>query len=155
MPKFEVEPLGPLSWDFRVTSGGREVTTLELTRFRDRGQFVLDGATYAIGAEGFLRPVYRLERGGVTVARAEAKGILRPTYAVTTGDRVLELRPQGFLGFRYAVGHGRTALGAIRRLGVFSRRTAGELDDRIDPACRIFLIFVALVRWRHQSRRSS
>ena len=75
----EVEPLGRLSWEFRVTVAGQELTTLSLTRFRDRGAFQLDGVAHTVAAEGFLQRTYRLERGGLPVARAEAQleGTLR------------------------------------------------------------------------------
>ena len=83
MQTLEVEPLGRLSWEFRVTVVGQELTTLSLTRFRDRGAFQLDGVAHTVAAEGFLQRTYRLERGGLPVARAEARGVLRPVYAVT------------------------------------------------------------------------
>ena len=155
MNRLEVEPLGAFAWDFRVSADGRDVATLSLARFRERGSFTLDGVPYALAAEGFLQRTYRLERDGLVTARAEPRGILRPAFAVTTGDRVLTLRPVGFLGLTYKVEHGRTAMGEIRRLGVFRRGAAVELDERIEAGCRIFLICVAVLQWRRQSRRSS
>jgi hypothetical protein len=154
MLKLEVEPLARFGWDFRVTSQARELATLSLTRFRDRGRFELDRVEHTIEAEGFFRPVYRLERGKVTVARAEPQGWLRRSYAVTAGDRVLTLRRKGFFSFTYVVEHGRTALGEIRRLGVLTRRAEGELDERIDPTWRIFLVFLVVAEWRRQARSS-
>ena len=155
MHRFEVEPLGTLSWDFRVRADGRDVATLSLARFRERGGFELNGVAHAIVAEGFLRRTYRLERGGLVTARAQPRGVLRPSFAVTTGDRVLTLRPVGFLGYTYKIEQGRTPMGEIRRLGVFRRGAVVELDERIEPGCRIFLICVAVLQWRRQSRRSS
>ena len=155
MHRLEVEPLGPLSWDFRVRADGRDVATLSLARFRERGGFELAGVAHDIVAEGFLRRTYRLERGGLVTARAQPRGVFRPSFVVNTGDRVLTLRPVGFFGRTYKVEHGRTPMGEIRRLGVFRRGAAGELDERIEPGCRILLICIAVLQWRHQSRRSS
>jgi hypothetical protein len=146
--------VGHLSSDFRVSAGGRGVTTVTLARFRDRGRFELAGVEYTVAAEGFLGRTYRLERGALGVARAEARGFLRPAFSVTTGDRVLTMRPRGFFGSAYAIEHGRTPMGEIRRVGALSRRATVELDERIEPACRIFLIFLAQVQWRRQRRRS-
>ena len=154
MVPFETEPLRRFGWDFRIGFQGREVATLAIARIRDRGAFTLDGAHHTIVAEGFLQRTWRMERGGIVVARAQARGALRPTFEITTGGRILVLRRHGFLGSRWTVEHGRTALGAIRRPSVFRSRAEGELDDRLDPASRIFLIFLTLVYWRRRARRS-
>jgi hypothetical protein len=155
MTKLEVEPTGAFNWELRVSAGGRELAMIVLRRFRDRGSFTLQGVEHTLVAQGFLQRSFDLERGGVRVARAEARGIFRPTFAVTAGDRVLTMRQKGFLGFTYVVEHNRTPLGMIRRLGVFSRRAVAELDDRIDPATRIFLICLTQIQWRRQARNHS
>ena len=148
----EITPLALLAWDFRVEGPEPPATTLELTRFRDRGTFTLAGADYTMIREGVVRPTFRLERGGVTIARAEARGWLLQAYRVTAGERRVELKRRGFLP-KYVVEQGRARLGEIRRRSVFKRAAVATFDDRIDRPTQIFLVFLALIEWRHQSRR--
>jgi hypothetical protein len=154
MDTLELVPLRWLGWDFRVRSRGEELTTVRLTRLRDRGEFALDGQPHRIERTGSFPPTYRLERGGTTVARAEARGFFRRSFTVTAGERILTLRPTGLLGHGYRVEHGRAGLGEIRRLGVFTRRTAASFDGRIDPAVRILLLVLVQLHWRRRARRS-
>jgi hypothetical protein len=153
VPKLDVVPTTWLSWDFKVSSEGRALTTLELTRFRERGRFVLDGAEYTVSSEGPLRRSFRLERAGRPIARAERRGLFRATFTVQAGERTLTLRQRGLLGYRYEVEHNRTRMGGIAR-ALVKRRAVADLDDRIEPAVRIFLLFLAQVEWRRDSRRS-
>lgn len=154
MRTLELVPLRWFGWDFRVGSSGRELTTVRLTWLRDRAEFTLDGHDYRIERTGSFPPTYGLLRGATTVARAEASGWFRPAFAVSTGERVLTLRPNGPLSHRYRVEHGRAALGEVRRLAVFTRRSAASLDERIDPAAQILILVLLQLHWRRRARRS-
>jgi hypothetical protein len=147
----EITPLGLLGWDFRVEGAGRPAMTLELTRFRDRGGFTLAGSAYTVIRAGLVRPAFTLERGGVSVARADARGWLLRGYQVAAGERRVEMKRRGLLA-RYVVEHGRTRLGELRRRGLFTRAAVAQLDERLEPATQLFLVFLALVEWRHQAR---
>jgi hypothetical protein len=152
VPTLEIVPLAVLGWDFRVEAPGAAPTTLRLSRFRDRGSFTLDGSAYTVARQGLFRPSFTLERGGLVVARAETRGWIRRSYLVSAGERHVEMRRLGWFG-GFAVEQGHTHLGEMRRRSLFRRAAVAELDDRIEPHVRLFLVFLALADWRHQARR--
>lgn len=152
--ELEISPVSAFGWDFMVEASGRPAVALELTRFRDRATFRWAGSEHLVDRHGFFRPTFTLERGGLTVARAEVHGWVLRGYQVTGGDRQLALRRRGFFP-RYVVEQGRSPLGEIRRTSIFRRHAIAQLDERIDPAIQLFLVFLALVEWRHQARRHS
>jgi hypothetical protein len=151
--EIELEPLHWLRWDFRVTSGGRPLTTLSLPRFRDRATFTLEGQRYDVRRSGIFQPTYSLERGKLSVARAATRGIFRRTFTVTTGDRTLSMIERGLLGYSFTVEHGRTPLGEIRRPNVFKRGAVATLEERIDLPVGIFLLILVQLEWRRAARR--
>jgi hypothetical protein len=151
--EIELEAVHWLRWDFRVTSGGSPLTTLKLPRFRDRASFTLQGQRYDVRRTGLIQPTYHLERGPMSVARAETRGFFRRTFAVTTRDRTISLVERGLLGHTFTVEHGRTALGEIRRPNVLKRGAVATLDERIDLPAAIFLLILVQLEWRRAARR--
>jgi hypothetical protein len=151
--QIELEAVHWLRWDFRVTSGGSVVTTLAMRRFRDRAAFTLAGQSYAVRRSGLIHPTFHLERGPLSVARAQTRGIFRRTFAVNTGDRTISLVERGLLGNTFTVEHGRTALGEIQRPNVLKRGAVATLDDRIDTLTGIFFLILVQIEWRREARR--
>ena len=155
MRTLEVAPLSAWSWSLRVTADGRELARLELARLRDNASFQLAGIPYTLTRTGVFRGLYSLEERGRTIARAQRRGFIRPSFQVATGDREITLRQRGFFGSTFAVEHNRSHLGTIRRTGLLTRRAQASLDDRIPLPCQVFLIFLAQVQWRAQARRAA
>ncbi len=155
MRVLEVTPLGTFSGSFRVTAEGREITCLDIARLRDSGAFELAGIPYRLEREGTFRGRYSLVERERVIARAERKGFLRPWYQVTAGDRLLVLRQRGFFGSLFTVEQNRASLGTIRRRGFIHRIATATLDDKIPLPCQMLLLFLALVQWRRQARRSA
>jgi hypothetical protein len=153
--QIELEAVHWLRWDFRVKSGGGLLTTLAMRRFRDRAAFTLEGQSYAVRRTGLIHPTFHLERGQLSVARAEARGFFRRSFAVTMGDRTISLVQRGLLGRTFTVEHGRTALGEISRPSALRRGAVAMLDDRIDPLTGIFFLILAQIEWRRKARRHS
>ena len=151
MYRLQVRPKTRFSSDFWIQEGTRNVTLLDLARLRTRGEFLLEGTSWDVRSSGLLRREYRLERDGRVEARATRVQILPLLYRVHAGDRLLELRSVPPLR-RTRVLHGGREIGVIAPVRVFSRFATAEFREPLRTEIQVFLIALALLRWRAQAR---
>lgn len=150
----EARPDHPFSTAYQVAQDGEPITTLDLAHFRSRGRFTVDGTEYRVRAVGWTAGVFTLDAAGRELARAERASFLPLSYRVRLEDRWLELRARG-LGRSFSVVHGGRTVGTIRPRRLFSRTALFEGADDVAIPVRVFLLTVALLRWRRRARASS
>ncbi len=149
-----IEPEGLLSTDYEIRRGDGLFARVDMARMRSAGRIETHSATYEIRPERLLSGNYVMEHDGARIARAERAGWLRPRYAIRGPDRVLTLRPAGLLARRYDVIHGDHAIGSIARQGLFNRAATADFDENVPEEMQLFLVFLALLRWRRQRQAS-
>lgn len=153
MYRLNIRPKSAFSSDFWIQEGTRNVTLLDLARLRSRGEFQLAGNTWEVRASGLLHREYRLEREGRMEASATRVQLLPLLYRVHAGDRQLELR--SFPPLRKTrVLHGGREIGMIAPVRAFGRSATAEFREPLRTEIQVFLIALALMRWRTQSRRA-
>ena len=149
-----IEAEGLLSTDYEIRRSDRLVARIDMARMRSAGQIEAGTASYSARPERLFSGNYVMERDGSRVARAERSGWLRPAYAVRGADRMLMLRPSGMLSRRYRILHGDRPIGSIAREGFFGRSATAVFDENVPEEMQLFLIFLALLRWRKQRQAS-
>ena len=102
-----------------------------LRRFDPVAAGPLRGAATLWGG-GLFRRSYTVERGGVIVARAESRGLLRRSYQVTAGEQRLSFRRPTFFGRTVVIEQGRDRFGEIKKTSLFRRRATVQLDVRLE-----------------------
>jgi hypothetical protein len=95
----QIEPLRWFSWDFTVGRDGRQVAELDISWWRERGELVIDGVTYAVVREGLLSSDFRMTApDGRIVATASKPSILRRRFDVVFGGRTVTLQARSTWG---------------------------------------------------------
>ena len=51
----QIEPMRWFSWDFTVERDGRPIAELDISGWRERGELIVDGVTYAITRDEHVR----------------------------------------------------------------------------------------------------
>lgn len=145
-----ITPAGWFTRDRNIETNGR--TVLLRRRWLGNGEFTLDGEDYRIVA-GRLRRSARLERGGFTIATAEAKWVLRG-WDVVAANRRLELRRR-FGRRTMSLVHGDIEIGMMKPDGVLSRSATADFPGELPVEVRIFLIHLVLLLWARRRAAAS
>lgn len=152
MERLEGEPLQWLSRDYVVRRGGEELTVIDM-KFRQRGEFLLDGKPYRFRREGPLARSYVLEQAERVVVRAERTRLIPVQYTITTADRQLYLNPR-LPGRTYLLKHGDRIIGEVRRRSLlFSRAFIADFSEPLAPETEVFILALVLLRWRARAAR--
>jgi hypothetical protein len=151
----EASPRSVFSSDFIIRSSGRTITTLDMSVWRERAEFELDGATYHMYREGLLVGDFVLDRGGAAIGRATKPSVLRSRFELHVGGYPLELRRTAWFSQRFGLYRGTEQIGMIRPARLFSRRVLVDLPAEIPLSLQIFTLWLALVMWRRQQRAAA
>ncbi len=141
-------PTGWISWDFHVLDGEREVTTVDLSRLRERGAFSWDGEQYILHRESALRGVFVLENGGRVLAKAEKASFLSRRFEVTAGHRRMTFRAASPWRRQFVLHHGARQIGSLRPVRLLARTVTLDFPDDLGVPVKVFLLFLAVIMWR-------
>ena len=136
-------------------NGDQHIATLDLARFRTRGEFQLGSDRFEVAREGLLASSYVLRRDGRVIARTERASLVPVILSVIAEDRRLTLHSR--FGFRaqFVIKHGDHVIGAIKRPGIFRRRFVIETVTSSPLHVNLFMLVVALLTWRQRARAAS
>lgn len=156
----EARPRHLFSTTYVITTGDDDAAptaadpiVLDLSAFRSRGRFRLDGAEYRVAAIGATLGAWVLERDGRELARADRDRLIPLRYQIRLPDRRLTLRTHPPTR-RLTLRHGDRRVGAIRPRHLASRVALLEGAGELAPPVRVFVLTLALLKWRRRARSS-
>ena len=150
----EADPKHFFSNDFVVRSSDRTITSLDVSMWRERAEFELDGVSHRLYREGFMSGAFVLERAGFVIARAMKPSAFSSRFEVDIGGRPFTLRKLSVFARRFGVFSGEQQVGVIRPVGAFTRRTAVELPSDWPAAVQLFIFWLSLVIWNRDAKSS-
>lgn len=147
----------PKSWfsgDYRLRQPHGTVAELDVSAWREKAEFDIQGGHYQLYREGHPSRAFVLMRGSQLLARALKPSAFRSRFEVQVGGRTLELRPQGWRS-DFILYDGAVPVGSVRRAGAFSRRVIIDLPDDWPLAAQVFVFWLALLIWNRQQAAAS
>lgn len=145
----QIEPLRWFSWDFTVGRDGCQVAELDISWWRERGELVVDGVTYAVVREGLLSSDFRMTApNGRIVATASKPGIFRRRFDVVFGGHTVTLQARSAWGRTMDVLLDGRGAGAITPAGVWTRRASADLPDTVPRPVQVFVLWLAVLLWK-------
>jgi hypothetical protein len=136
--------------DYVLHGAEGSVAELDVSGWRERAEFVLDGASYRLYRDGMVGP-FVIERDGAVIASARKPSAFRDRFEVELPDRTYVLRKTSWSGRRFGVFEGDRAVGEMAQTGWFSRRIRLSLPADWPAAVHIFLFWLALVIWNRDA----
>jgi hypothetical protein len=133
------------AWDFTVTRDGQPITRLEMSTWRERCGFVLDGARYETASAGFLSGEYTLQGPDGPLATALKQGAGSAPFVVHVGSRTLTVERRSWLKWGVDVSERGVPVGSIAPTSTWSRDATAELPDDLPLAVQLFVICLALI----------
>jgi hypothetical protein len=151
----EAAPRHFLSNDFVLMSSDRAVALLDVSSWRERAEFELEGVSYRLYREGFMSGAFVLERAGVVIARATKPSVFRARFELDINGRSFMLRKISAFSRRFGIFADDRQVGEIRPAGLFTRRVVLELPSDWPTAVQLFVFWLALVIWNREARAAA
>jgi hypothetical protein len=145
----EAVPSGWFSNSFRLQQAHGTVAEINLSGWREKAEFAIQGGSYRLYREGFASGAFVLEGQGQTLARAWKPSALRARFELEFPGHTFTMRRTG-MGRGFGVFAGERQVGSIRRAGLFTRRTIIDLPADWPPAAQVFAFWLALIIWRRE-----
>lgn len=139
------------SWNFEVLREGERITRIVQARFRERGEFELDGTTYRVRKVGLFRPDHILERGERRLATASRTSPLGGRLVIRTPDRRLTLSRRWALVRAHELRHGDRPVGSVVPDSAFRRSATARLPEELPLSIRIFIAYLVLAAWKRRA----
>jgi len=142
-------PSNWLSWDFRVSDGGREVAEMGLSFWREKGSLSIEGIPYRVYREGPAHGAFILEDpGGRIVVRAEKPSALRRSFLVGYDGWRLTLEARSAFGRTFVLRDSQGEIGSVRPDNIVTRRATADFPEAFPLPVRIFLLWLVFILWR-------
>jgi hypothetical protein len=150
----EAVPTRWFSGDYRLQQPHGTVAELDISAWREKAEFDVEGGRYQLDREGRPTRAFVLMRGGELLARAIKPSAFRSRFEVQFAGRTFELRREGWRS-DFSLYAGTERIGSVRRAGAFTRRAIIELPDDWPLAAQVFVFWLALLIWNRQQAAAS
>ena len=104
---------------------------------------------------GVLRSCYTLSDGDSVVATAEEYGMWRRRLALRTGTGIQAIVHRKWYSSDLLVRAGDVDLGVVRKRGLFASGARIDLSESLPLHLRVFIGWIAMVRWRQAAAAAS
>jgi hypothetical protein len=146
----EAVPKSTFSQDFILSSPNGGLAELDVSGWRERAEFELDGVPYRLYRESALGD-FVLERAGAVIARATKPSAFRSTFQLQVSGHDLTLRKTSAWRRDFGVFDGEEMVGRIAPVKWYGRRAYVELPGDWNLALQLFLFWLVLLMWRRQN----
>jgi hypothetical protein len=133
------------AWDFTVTRDGQPLTRLEMSAWRERGGFVVDGVHYGTSSAGFLSGEFTLEGPEGALATAHKPSPLRAQIVLHVAGRTLSIERRSGLKRDIDIEERGVTVGNVIAKSAWSRDAAVVLPDDLTLPVQLFVLWLALL----------
>jgi hypothetical protein len=140
-------PIGWCSWSFQIEDHVRAVATIDMHWVRERANVRIGDEDYKLGRYAFVRGTFELRHGGVRVAKATKRALIR-SFDVEAGGRRFKLSAISMFGRAMGLYENGQLIGKMAPFGIWSRRANVNFPDDLPLEVRVFLIWLVLILWR-------
>jgi hypothetical protein len=150
MSVLELVPQNWASWRFSVLEDGKSVAEIDMSRWREKGAFVVGGTGYNAYREGVVSGAFILELDGARVATAEKPNAMARRFSVEHAGRSYTWQGQ-VLKRSFVLEENDRAIGSLIPEGILTRKATAEFPYDLPLAVRVFMIWLALIMWKRQA----
>jgi hypothetical protein len=115
-----------------------------------KGELTVQGITYTARREGSISGAFVLESTAGVLARATKPSAFRRSLIVEHSGRQYTLRAASALRREFVLRDGSTRIGSVAPEGLFTRRATVDLPPALPLAVRVFIVWLAVVLWKHE-----
>lgn len=133
---------------YRVTDGGREITTWNSSTWKSGGEFLLDGQRFQVRSNAWGNKYTMTDDLGTVVASADRVG--RKRWSVEAGGQAYHFRRKSMWTSEEELVLGDTRVGSVRKTSVWRGDVDVELPTLSRPL-QLFVLGVVISMWEAQA----
>jgi hypothetical protein len=133
---------------YRVTDGGREITTWDSSTWKSGGEFLLDGQRFQVRSNAWGSKYTMTDDFGTVLASADRVG--RKRWSVEAGGQTYHFRRKSMWTSEEEMVLGDTRVGAVRKTSVWRGDVELELPTLPRPL-QLFVLGVVISMWEAQA----
>ncbi|HEV3050828.1 MAG TPA: hypothetical protein VGX50_10985 [Longimicrobium sp.] len=148
----------PRKWfsgDYLLQQAHGTVADLDVSAWREQGEFDVAGGRYRVYREGMASGAFVLEKSGQTLARAVKPSAFKARFEIQAGGRAFTMHRPRWWRSDFALLEGQTQVGSVRRARAFTRRTIVDLPHDLPLAAQVFVFWLALIIWNREQSAAS
>ena len=143
------------SWDFSVLHKEQIITQLDLSVWREKGIFKIQGLEYKVSRAKLLSGNYKLESMGNVIATANKPSLLRKRFIIQFLDNEFELVSKSIFGRSFLLLQSNKVIGSIKSANFLNRKAVVNLPDDIPIHVKSFMLWLVIIMWKRESNSSS
>lgn len=133
---------------YRVTDGGREITTWDSSVWKSGGGFEVDGQRFQVRSNVWGNKYTMVDESGAVVGSADRVG--RKRWTVEAGGQTYHFRRRSMWRSEEELLLGDTVVGSVRKTSVWGSDVAVELPG-LPRAVQLFVFGVVVSMWEAQA----
>lgn len=148
----------PKSWfssGLTVADGRQHVADIDISWWREKGAFTVEGARYEAYRESLLNGAFLLSSGQATLARAEKPSAFRRTLFIESQGRQYTLRAKSAFHRQLLLEEGARGIGSLSPGGALSRRVDADLPETLPVPLALFILWLTAITWRRDAHAHS
>ena len=147
----QIAPTSWCSWDFKVSDESRPVADIAVSRWRDKGELIIGGATYRAYREARPSRAFVLEGADGVLAQAMVQGVFRCAFLIRHAGREYTLRPRSMFRRAFVLLDGSQEVGSLAPQSAFTRKAAADLPHDLPLPVRMFIVWLTVISCRRQA----
>ena len=151
----EAIPKSWFSWNFKISDDSKKIADLELSSWREKGELRIDGVIYVVRRKGFLSSTILLELNNMELAKASKSSVFRRSFSLEIEGKQYTVKKKSMLGRAIILTNDLGEIGSVSPRSFLSRRANVDLPEEIDLPIRMFIIWLALLLWKHESETAA
>ena len=151
----EASPTRWFSWDYTVLEDGRPVCLLEMSSWRERGQFEVHGDDYEVSREGLISGAFELSGRGDVLATAVKPSAFRSRFVLDYGRSRYVLKTRSAFRREMVLLEDDEVVGTLKPRGVFSRSMAINLPTVLPMPVKVFIVGLTVILWKRYASDTS
>jgi len=148
------------SWDFSVVDGDRQLASMDLSSWREKGILTIEGVKHRVYREGAMSGDFVLERDGTVLARGTKPSAFFSTLIVAHQGREYRLEKKSvwrraFVLLACGLGEAGSArekeIGSLVPANAWTRKASVDLPKDWPLPVRVFVIWLAIIMWKREA----
>ncbi len=148
-------PKGFFSWDFTVLQDGVPIAEIDMSWFRERGEFDIVGQRYEVYRESWLAGRFVIQSAAGVLATAEKPSAFLRSFTVDHAGRRFQLKAMSPFGRSFGLSENGRLIGTVGPDFWLSRKATIDLPEHIAVPAQVFIFWLVLILWRRAARSSS
>jgi hypothetical protein len=149
-----VVPTRWLAWDFSVMQGTQQLTSVEMSAWREKAEFRIQDRTYHVFRDGMIGD-FVLQAAGSTVARASKPSSFRRDFVIKYDEKVYTLKAKSSFGRGFILRDEHREIGSLTPETAFSYRAAVDLPDHLPLEMKVFIVWLVMILWKRAASAAS